>query len=188
MYAPIFDPEVKKGMKRRFTCSAAVNITFTIFQLLALKLVATTAVVGNSVFAMVRLRRVQIWNPLIANGVPTTCTITPVSFDSTDNNLNDIIKPISDTSVVFQIPAYIDFIPKKDHPSGMWHSSRNIDDQLFTINCTQGAIIDMDLEYIENSSGTPLGFTRVIAAATAGTIYTCQFATGVVAIAVNSIA
>lgn len=187
-YLPLpieFTPESKFNFKRRFACGSALNFSLSIYHLLAMKLVATTTIVGNSLFSVVRLKRLQIWTPCITMGAGATCTITPLSFDSTDNNLNDVLRPISDSTSNTYEYAYVDFVPKKTHPSGMWHTSRAIDDALLSINATTGSIVDITLECIENTSGAPLGFTRVIAGATAGTIYTCRPATGMTAVAVN---
>jgi hypothetical protein len=183
-----FRPESKYVFTRRFTSAAATGTSLTIYQLLAMKLVATTSILGNSVFSVVRIKNIKIWCPCVTQGVAANIIVTPVSFDSTDNNLNDILLPVSSTSSNIYEYAFVDYTPKKTHPSGMWHTSRAIDDVMLAINISAGAIIDIQIECIENTISAPLGFTRVLVGATAGTIYTCAPATGWIAQAVNSIA
>jgi hypothetical protein len=183
-----FTPETKFTFKRRFYSTSMQNFTFSIYNLLAMKLVATTTIIGNSLFSVCRLKRLQIWTPCVTQGTAVSVTVTPLSFDSTDNNLNDLVVPISAITSMINRYAYVDFIPKKTHPSGMWHTSRAIDDLLFSINASAGSIFDFTLEVIENTSGGPLGYTRVLVGAVAGTIYTCSPNSGMTAVGTQPIA
>lgn len=182
-----FLPNPQMFFKRRYGATANVFGNFTIVHALSALIVATTTVLGNSILSAIRIKRIQIWAPVVTNGTPVTIVLTPVTVDPGNNCFTDLPETITDTSQTLDTPAYIDYKPALDHPAGSWHASTAVDANLIQILAPQGAIMDVEYIGVINTTFTKTAFSVVLVGATAGTIYARNAAGNFNPVSVNNI-
>lgn len=175
--------------KVRYTVNSAVSaLEFAIYNAVTSRIVATTTTVGFSILKAVRIKRVQIWCAIVTQGTPVAVALTPSTDDPGNNSFNDLPEKIADNSISIDKPAYIDYRPKVNHPSGSWHLSNTITNGLFLCAIPAGGIIDIDYEAILNADAPVSTTVITLAGATAGTVYTGNIFTNLAtAFGVNAI-
>lgn len=175
--------------KVRYQAVSAISaLEYAIYNVVTSKIVSTTATVGISLLKAARIKRVQMWAAVATQGTPVVVSLLPSGEDPGNNSFSDLPDKILDTSISIDKPAYIDYRPKVDHPSGSWHFSNTVTNGLFLISCPSGTIIDVDFEAILNMSEPVATTVITLAGATAGTLYTANAFTNLaVAVGVNPI-
>lgn len=172
---------------RRYLCASAVSSSLTINDLNNSAIMASTTVVGFSLNRATRIKRIRIWCPLTTQGTSVTVTLTPSSVDSANNSFIDFPKTISDTTISIDRPAYIDYRPDLNHPSGSWHIANTVNINLMSIVAPIGSIIDLHLESILNFSNTQSGYAATLVGATAGQMYVRTILGSAIPVGVNTI-
>jgi hypothetical protein len=177
------------GCKRFRTTGALNQQTFSIFDLIKMHgLMAVTTVLGYPLAVACRLKRIRIWGFVATAGTPVTCTLTKAGIDATSNDYNDSFRTISDTSVSYDRPAFVEMRLDKFTPSGGFHTNENVDGNLVYFTCPNGAIIDFEYAYVLNNATAASAKTFTLIAANVGTIYNGGILGGnVFAIGVNII-
>lgn len=167
----MFVPNLKFSYKRRYVAIANAAGNLTIANALASLLVATTPILGNSLLRVVKVKRIRIWAPVVTQGTPVVIILIPVGDDASNNSYVDEQKTMTDSSQVIDRVAYVEYTPKKTHPSGSWHKSTAVSIPLVSIIAPIGSIMDVDYVGELNVSNTQFGFTQVLVGATPGDIY-----------------
>lgn len=168
-----YEPLVKKPGHIRYSATGSLaNNSITIFALLTIPgIMATTSTLGFPLAVAVRLRKMRIWGFVATAGTPVTVALQKSGIDSSGNDFNDAFTRISDTSVSFDRPAFIEVNFDQYTPSGSFHTSENVDGNLVNITCPAGAIVDFHYTYIVNYANAVPASGYTLVAATAGTIY-----------------
>lgn len=186
MFPKEFIPNPMFFFKRRYGAAANIAANLAISGILNSFIVATTAVLGNSPFSAIRMKRMQIWAPVVTNGTPVTIVITPVTTDPGNNCFTDLPETITDTSQTLDLPAYVDYKPSVDSPAGSWHASIVLGAVLMSILAPIGSIMDVEFQAVFNTTFTTTAYTTVLAGATPGTVYSRAFVANFVPVAVNN--
>jgi len=128
--------------------------------------IATSASVSTYLSVAFKIRRLVMWGPVATAGTPVTVAIKLLE------TANDFVTPPktwTDTSVSYDHPAFIDWVPPKGSLVSKWHSSAQ-GDQIFLLSYPSGATVDFHFSYVLNdASGTINGPT--LSGATVGLIY-----------------
>jgi len=159
---------------RRFITASAVSGTIRIYDLLNQFLVATSSTTAYSVVSAVRIKKIRALAPITSQGTSTTLSIKPKGQEVSDNNFNSVPQQFTDTSTSIDVPAYISLSPSIETPFGSWHLNKNVDGDLFTINCPGGTTLDILFEYVDrNPSEGPLVplYVRTSSTMSAGVCY-----------------
>jgi len=143
-------------------------------------------VLGFSKFRAIRVKRVQLWAPTLNLGSATEIAITPNASDSGQNSFVDLPITMQDSTISIDRPAYIDWHPSSESPSGSWHLSTSTALSLFTTDTDLGAVLDITFEYVENLQTDPLGYTVPLVGATVGKQY-CRAIQNFVPVNINTI-
>lgn len=159
---------------RSFRIRAIASASITAYQILMsdlagiLGVVAKTTTTSNYLSALTRLRRLTFWSPVATAGTPVTVSITWT------NNSEDFETPPltkSDTSISFDLPAFLDIRPPKASLNSKWHSS-GLTDSLAVITCPTGTTLDIELDWVLcDGVDVPPVSGPALVAATAGVIY-----------------
>jgi len=159
------------SVRRRFVASANVNGNFTLASGHNQFLVAITSLIGGSWVDCWRIKKIEIWSPVLAVGGSGGFELT-VSGASVDNMFNDRGRVISDNSTSLDRAAHGIWKPVKTQPSGSWHitTSTNSTAVLFTLSATTSSIIDITFAYVPNNYSVPNGFNQAITSSTVGTL------------------
>ena len=171
---------------RRYSASAATLFQYSINDLLSSTVYAATTILGYSPYRAIRLRKLRIWAPVETQGTPVSIVLTPVAIDTAINSFSDLPKTITDTSISFDRPAYVEYRPTEDHPSGSWHSSTATSISLLDLALPKGAIMDVHIEGVMNLLYAPQGYTSSFVGATQGRIY-CRTFSSMVPVGVTTI-
>ena len=113
-------------------------------------------------------------------------SIEPVLIETSINSYGDKDKVYSDTSMTFDWPAYVEYIPKKIHPSGSWHKTSSTSANMLTIGAPQGSIMDVVFQGIPNVSHPTNGYVASLTAATIGSVYCTKAVTSFTPVSVNN--
>ena len=167
----IIQAPIYKQWRRFVNNGGAVSGSLTIAHLLSQFMVAVTSVLGISYVRAVRIRQLRILSPVQTQGTSVTLRLQPNGVDAGNNSFNTVPETFIDTSASIDIPAYIFLKPAIDTPLGSWHFSNTTSSNLMLITCPQGSTMDIQFEYILNTESTAATYTVVIAAATAGTLF-----------------
>jgi hypothetical protein len=163
---PQMSANLRLRHKYRFTASSAINGgIFSDGILLAAGTMATTIALVNSFIGSFRIRSVEVWSPPAAQGAFATCSL---DWQGGPNSPN---VEVSDTTVSVTSPAHFRTAPPARSLAGFWQTHVN-NNQMFTLVLPVGSIVDLDLDlvmYDEDSTETQA--TRIVAAATIGTVY-----------------
>lgn len=182
-----FIPNRKFEFRRRYSTTAAILGNLKISDLLGSLVMAASPTVGYSLLDTVKLKRIQVWSPVVTQGTVVSIIISPSTVDSGNNCYNDIRKQITDSSQAIDEVAYVNYATKVTLPSGSWHASTSVDTNLFEMQFPAGSIMDLDLVGLLNTYGGPNGFTSTLVAATVGTQYARPILTTLLPIGVNQI-
>jgi hypothetical protein len=177
---PAFNPIPVRRCRRRWLQSAAcVNQAFTLADGHSQFLVVTN-VLGNAVpfVDCWRIRKIHVW--CISEGTASTnVSITPVGADIDSNSYNDRERLFTCSSRSTAEPGHMHIKCAEDQPIGSWHFTSNVNfaGTLFQINvglnagaATNRCTLDIEFEYVENFVGLPLGYGKVTATTTLGTV------------------
>jgi len=124
--------------------------------------VANTAV--TCLFGTLRVKRVQIWAPLLSSGTNEIEILWGVQGQA---NMNPI--RVSDVSVSTAFPAHVDTRPPPNSIAGFWQNV-SVNQDLFKISCPTSSYIDVTLDLtLWNNEGA--GFNTTIALGTLGDMY-----------------
>jgi len=105
----------------------------------------------------------------------------PLATDSSINSFNSVPETYIDTSASIDIPAYLSLTPSIKTPLGSWHMSTTVSINLLQVILPAGTTMDITFEWIGRESQTGAsGYTRVIAAGTAGKTYAATILTNLV--------
>jgi len=143
--------------------------------------IATSSTVSTYLSVAFKIRRIVMWGPVATAGTPVTVAVKllQTAFDYVSPP-----KTWTDTSVSYDHPAFIDWVPPKGSLVSKWHSSVQ-GDQIFALSYPGGATVDFHFSYVLNdATGTINGPT--LSGATVGLIYH-KTAAGLTPVEVNSL-
>lgn len=167
----ILDSPIYRQWRRFVNNGGVVSGRMNIQDCLNQFMVAVTSVLGICYLRAVRIRQIRILSPVQTQGTSVTLRLQPQGVDSSVNNFNGVPETYVDTSASIDVPAYIFLKPAIDTPLGSWHYSNTVNCDLLNLTCPQGSTMDIQFEYILNHENTASTYTVVIAAATAGTLF-----------------
>lgn len=126
--------------------------------------VANTAVV--SIAGSAKVHSVSVWSPVAAQGAGATCSVE--WRDAGGANAFASEMESSDTSISVSQPAHIRTTPPKESGAAFWFgASANI---LFVLTAPVASIVDVDLSFILNDSGSA-GVPATVATGALGVNY-----------------
>lgn len=157
---------VRHGTRLRFVCNSAVVAQSITFQnLLDTMVVATTAVQGADLFYSVKVRAVEVW----AAPVLGTAVTVAVDFSSATVGVTGDQRFHTDTSMGIE-PAHVRAVPSRRSVASLFQTSSG--DQAFTLSCPTGAVIDLELTFVQTSqTGFAVLAQNALVGATAGAPY-----------------
>ena len=160
---------------RRFVNNGgAVGAALTIFGCLNQFMFSVTPLLLYNYIRAFRIKKIRILSPITTQGTSITCSIQPIGIDSGNNNFNAVPEKYLDTSASIDVPAYISLTPDRTTPLGSWHYNVSVDGSLAQIVCPAGSTMDILFEYIMTTESTSSSYTRVVAGATVGLLYTAN--------------
>jgi hypothetical protein len=188
-YPPPMVVQKTNTLKIRYNASSAVADDFTIGDGHNQFIVATTAVLGNSYVECWRLKKIAIWAAVDSTVAEANISLRPLARDGTLNSFNAPDEAITDTTVSVDRPAHVQFVTNIDNPNGSWHYTTTINSAqiLYSLVCTQNAVVEMTFEYRLNLVASTLGYTTVLVGATAGALYARSPMTGLVVVNQNTL-
>lgn len=158
---------------RRFVNNGgAVNGNLSINDLLNQFMFSVTPLLLYSWIRAVRLKKIRILAPVTTQGTSVFLSLEPLAIDTNQNSYSAVPEQYVDTSASIDIPAYISLTPSIDTPLGSWHYSVNANIDLLRIVAPPGSTMDILFEYILTNETTGSSYTRVVAGATVGIMYT----------------
>ena len=160
-----------RQFKRRYLFSGGAAGNLTIFDIMNTELTAVTAILGYPMNRGIRIKRMQMWAPVITQGTAAFVKMTPTGGDSTTNNFNSLPEQIADSSISIDRPAYCCYKPDVDCPAGSWHLTFNVDGALVALSASSGAILDIDFQASSAITGAVGAYTTVLVGAVIGTVY-----------------
>lgn len=166
---------------RRFVNNGgAVGAALTIFGCLNQFMFSVTPLLLYNYIRAFRIKKIRLLSPITTQGTSITSSIQPLGIDTGTNNFSGVPEKYLDTSASIDVPAYISLTPDITTPLGSWHYNVNVDGQLANIVCPAGSTLDILFEYIMTTDGTSSSYTRVVAGATVGLLYTANIMTNFV--------
>jgi len=183
-YPPMHDATPMRTITRRWVSAESTAISNQPFKLrtghrqfLVVTDTAGTAVCYVDVW---RIRKISVWCLNYVDNA-TTVTIRPVSTDLDTNNYNDREATYSCSSRSEAEPGHMGIIPARDTPLGSWHKTSLVNEagDLFIINADYGGAssgnwasvtLDIEFEYVENTVGSPQGYSTSTATLIPGTM------------------
>jgi hypothetical protein len=158
-----------RKIKRRYENSTLGTSTIDINALLNAHIMNATTTTAYSLFRAVRIHKIELWAPVLTQGLATEVSLTPISDGpSATNSFADLPITYEDSTISIDRPAYICFKPFKTETSGSWHLSIAQNDNLVDIIAPTGCVMDLTLEVIDNLTTVPLGYTVSTTATTVG--------------------
>jgi hypothetical protein len=156
---------IRHGTRMRFITNAAVASASITFQnLLDIFLVGTAATAVSDVFYAVKIRAVEMW----AESAIGAATTVSVEYAGTGNGFVGDFKVHTDTSLGVQ-PAHIRAKPSpKSLVSNYQVSSTQ---QALSLTAPSGAVIDVELSFIQIWGGGGVAAQNAAAAVNAGAFY-----------------
>jgi hypothetical protein len=116
------------------------------------------------IFGTLKVKRVQIWAPLLTSGANVVELLWGTQAQSNSNPIR-----ISDVSVSTMYPAHIDTRPPKDSLASFWQIV-SVSNNLFEVSCPVGSYIDVTLQLtLWNNEGA--GFQTTVGLATLADMY-----------------
>jgi hypothetical protein len=159
----------------RFLDSTGANGNFTVADLLNLPgVLAGSATAGYGIASTVRLKKVEVWSPVTSAGSSVSCTITDTSNStgSLDGVGSGLPTVVQDSSISFDRPAHIVFVPKPTRLSGSWLNTNMVSTQrLFLLQEPVGSIVDIHYEFVCSLSLPQASPSQVLVAASTGLMY-----------------
>lgn len=185
-------PEIPVNVRiqsyRRFIATASVSGTINISDCLNQFMISTTAIALKPYIKAFRIKKVRILAPVTTQGTSVTVSMFPLGVDGTGNSFNSVPETFLDTSASIDIPAYLALSPTLDTPFGSWHYNTTVDAGLVNITAPSGSTMDILFEYILIASVSGAGaYSRTVAGATAGTMYSAAVLTSFNPVGVNVI-
>ena len=176
-----FQPIPIQKRRTRYQVTAAVtNASYTSLDLHnAVGLVATTAILGNGIAQLVKLKRVEIFSPVFSSAAQAACSIRTVNVVSPggngDTGFLEPRKTIYDTSMDVTDPAHVTYVPSPSTLASAWHNPNTSANAaiLFQFDATIGSYMDVWFDYTLNidTNGIVVTTTQALVGATAGQIY-----------------
>jgi len=155
---------IRHGTRLRFTSTAAANLLVTFQNLLDLILIATTTTQVADIFAQVKIRAVEVWG-IAAVGTPSTVA---VQYPSVVAGFVGDARLHTDTSMGIE-PAHVRAVPSKRSQASLFQvSSANT---AFIVTCPAGAVVDVELTYVQSSEQDAVIAQNVAVGATVGASY-----------------
>jgi hypothetical protein len=146
---------------------AQTNVEFTYAQLAGLLGIIATSTTASVFWTTVfRVRRIKVWSPVATAGTPVTasCTWTEAASDFESPPVT-----MSDTSVSFDFPAFVNARPPRGSLADKWHANSG-GDGMFALTYASGATVDFEFDFVLNDLGAPSAGPTIIAG-TLGTFY-----------------
>jgi len=152
----------------RFIAQAATpNTNVTYQNLLDTFLLVTSAVAGYDLFSAVRIRAVEVWASAVL-GNANTVAVTFLGNVTTEAGKPQIFQ---DTSMGVE-PAHVRAVPAAKSTLAFWQVSSS--DVAFQLTCPAGAVIDLELSFI-NRYGNSVAAQNALVAAPVGAVVTRGF-------------
>jgi len=158
----------------RFTSSSATPKAITADLLIpACGVVATSAVLGHSIFQSVKVNRIEVWTPPPSQGSFATCSVL---FPATTQSQ---AREYTDTTVSVTQPAHILCTPPPLSLCGFFTDGLAIGgvaNPLFTLTAPSGSIIDVWVSLVLNDGTHPndANTMATLVGATTGSLYFCS--------------
>lgn len=167
------NPEISH--QYRFTSTAGTAKTITGLLLGgACGVSARTAILGDLMFQMVKVKRVEIWSPPASQGAAVTCSILwPISNSSQP-------REVSDTTVSTARPAHVVSSPPPLSLASFWTSASS-GTNLFTLVAPSGSVIDVWVSLVLGDGPNGGAGTVTLVGATIGGQYYCSLDSGTAA-------
>jgi hypothetical protein len=129
---------------------------------------ATSAVLGKTIFQSLRVVEIEMWTPPASQGAAATCSVLWTG----NSGFYASAVEVSDTSVSTAEPAHIRAKPPKNSESSFWGNA-GTSDGLFSLVAPPGTIIDLTVELVL-ADGNATGLNATLVGATIGAIYYCS--------------
>ncbi len=182
-----YSPNFVETYTIRYTAGSSGNVDYSIADCINSRIFAATTVLGYSPFSAIRIKRVRMWAPITTIGTPVTIALTPRIVETSINCFGDIHSSIQDTTVDIDHPAFIEYIPEMDHPSGSWHFTSSTTTSLFRLFYPTGTLLEIKYQAIVNVTEGTKGFTSTLVGASVGGIYSRAVATNFTPVGVNTL-
>jgi len=131
----------------------------------AIGVIATTTTTGVCIAEAFKIKSLKLWGPV--NGA-TQASKLKIEWTGSSNNVY-----VPGTSVIAEgmgagkLP-FLHARPPRDSSAKMWHKSSS--DTLFRIEAFQGAILELDVDFVLNDATTAIS-SATLTSATAGNFY-----------------
>lgn len=167
-HPPAFKAQVERVIMVRTQSNAAqTNVSFSYGQLAALLgIIGTSTTTSAFLTTVFKLDRVRMWGPVAVAGTPVTASIT---WTETSADFESPPVTQSDTSVAYDVPAFLDVKPPKGSLASKWHGSGQ-GSEIFALTYPTGCIVDFTFRFILNDFGGLL-VGPTISGGTIGNIY-----------------
>jgi hypothetical protein len=167
-HPPPFTSQSVRNFRLRCVSTASNSGTSLAYNQLAglLGVIATgitTSVYLSSVF---RFKRMVIWGPVQNAGTPVTVSIT---WFETNADFESPPKTMTDTSVSFDWPAYVNFKAPKGSLIDKWHGSGQ-SDQALVFSAPEGSTVDFEFEWVLSDGNVASVVGPTLVGATAGLV------------------
>jgi len=155
----------------RFTSTAATSTSITDTLLLsAAGVVASTAVLGKSIFQAVKINQIEIFTPPASQGASATCSIL---FPPSAAANYAMPREITDTTVSVSEPAHVLTSPPPNSAASFWNGPSGAN--LFTLVAPTGSIIDVWLSLVLADGPADYNLpTATLVGASVGATYFCS--------------
>lgn len=164
---------------RRFINNgSATNTTLNVFHLLNQFMFSVTPLLMYNYIRAVRIKKIRLLCPVTTQGTSVQCSLQPLGIDTGTNCFNGVPEKYIDTSASIDVPAYLSLTPSIDTPLGSWHYNVNLSNDLCTVVAPAGSTLDILFEYIMATESTQSSYTRVVAGASVGVLYTAIILNG----------
>lgn len=158
---------VRKTFRYKSSGSMATD-QLSIKDILTSFVMATAATTANSLMTSFKLHAVEMWGPMASDLAPVTVSCE-FNFITT-SGLGGPSKFVSDTSMGSSACAHIRAVPPPGSTARFWQSDPASGDNLVLLNGPLNTVVDLDISFILNDSGTS-GAAITLIAATAGIVY-----------------
>lgn len=163
-------PQISANIKHNHHFRFTVTATCTKQAINAQSMLATAGVMsisataGYAIHQSVRLNRIEIWCPTLAQGSAQTCSVL---FPA---NVNSPAMEISDTSVSVAQPAHVIAIPPANSLCSFW-TDGTVNSDLFYVTASVGAIVDVWLSLVFGDGPPVTAVAAVLVGASTGVVY-----------------
>jgi len=155
------NPVNKRRVRYGCTTTGTYNITSRGCAL-SLGGICSGASTAYSIATAFRIKRIQIWGVAAQSGTTSLVTITWFGDQSLQFMSN---REVMDNSTSTAYVPYIDCRPPARSSAAQWHAANAgsfTSDNLFSITCNQGGVIDIEYEYVQaDGNASPTAATSI---------------------------